>query len=344
MIELTSDATPVSRELAARGIEHRVLKHPGPLRSLEQAAEERGQRPEQVIRSIVFRTAAGEFVMVLVAGPAQIAWPALRAYLGQSRLTTASEEELLNVTGYTRGAVAPFALPSPMRVLVDRAVLEEEVVSMGSGVQGTTVVLRSVDMMAALPKAELGDFAAPRRVTKTGRASRLGTGVTMSEKRIRVVIVGIMLSLFLAAVESTVVATAMPTIVADLGGLAAYSWVFTAYMVTSTTTVPLYGKLSDLYGRRRLYFISMTIFLVGSVLSGLSQTMGQLIAFRALQGLGAGGVMPLAFTMIGGHAQPRAPGEDAGAVLGRVGRRVDHRPARGRFPRRPALVALGLLR
>src|SRR5512139_48123 len=120
----------------------------------------------------------------------------------------------------------------------------------------------------------------------------------MSEKRIRVVIVGIMLSLFLAAVESTVVATAMPTIVAELGGLASYSWVFSAYMLTATTTVPLYGKLSDLYGRRRLYFISMAIFLVGSALSGLSQSMGQLIAFRALQGLGAGGIMPLAFTMI----------------------------------------------
>lgn len=159
MIELPSDATPVSRELAARGIEHRVLKHPGPLRSLEQAAEERGQRPDQVIRSIVFRTAAGEFLMVLVAGPAQIAWPMLRAYLGQSRLTTASEEELVNVTGYTRGAVAPFGLPAPMRVLVDRAVLEQDVVSMGSGIQGTTVVLRSVDLIAALPIAEVGDFA-----------------------------------------------------------------------------------------------------------------------------------------------------------------------------------------
>lgn len=121
----------------------------------------------------------------------------------------------------------------------------------------------------------------------------------MSEKRTRVVIVGIMLSLFLAAVESTVVATAMPTIVAHLGGLSSYSWVFSAYMLTSTTTVPLYGKLSDLYGRRRLYFISMSLFLVGSILSGLSQTMGQLIFFRALQGLGAGGVMPLAFIMIG---------------------------------------------
>ncbi len=121
----------------------------------------------------------------------------------------------------------------------------------------------------------------------------------MSEKSVRVVIVGIMLSLFLAAVESTVVATAMPTIVSQLGGLSSYSWVFSAYMLTSTTTVPLYGKLSDLYGRRRLYFISMALFLVGSILSGLSQTMGQLIAFRALQGLGAGGVMPLAFIMIG---------------------------------------------
>ena len=121
----------------------------------------------------------------------------------------------------------------------------------------------------------------------------------MSDKRIRVVIVGIMLSLFLAAVESTVVATAMPTIVAQLGGLSSYSWVFSAYMLTSTTTVPLYGKLSDLYGRRRLYFISMTIFLVGSILSGVSQNMGQLIAFRALQGLGAGGLLPLTFIMIG---------------------------------------------
>jgi EmrB/QacA subfamily drug resistance transporter len=118
-------------------------------------------------------------------------------------------------------------------------------------------------------------------------------------KRVRVIIAGIMLSLFLAAVESTVVATAMPTIVAELGGLESYSWVFSAYMLTSTTMVPLYGKLSDLYGRRRLYFVAMALFLLGSVLSGLAQTMGQLIAFRALQGLGAGGLMPLAFIMIG---------------------------------------------
>jgi EmrB/QacA subfamily drug resistance transporter len=121
----------------------------------------------------------------------------------------------------------------------------------------------------------------------------------MSNKRIAVVLVGVMLSLFMAAIEATVIATAMPTIVGQLGGLAAYSWVFSAYMLTSTTTVPLYGKLSDLYGRRRIFFIAMTLFLVGSVLSGVAQSMDQLIAFRALQGLGAGGLMPLAFIIIG---------------------------------------------
>ena len=121
----------------------------------------------------------------------------------------------------------------------------------------------------------------------------------MSRKRVIVVTVGIMLSLFMAAVESTVVATAMPTIVSQLGGLAFYSWVFTAYMLTSTTTVPIYGKLSDILGRKPVFMVAMALFLVGSVLCGQSQNMGQLIAFRALQGLGAGGLMPLAFIMIG---------------------------------------------
>ena len=113
------------------------------------------------------------------------------------------------------------------------------------------------------------------------------------------VTVGVMLSLFMAAVESTVVATAMPTIVSELGGLALYSWVFTAYMLTSTTTVPIYGKLSDIFGRRPVFMVAMALFLTGSVLCGQSQNMGQLIAFRALQGLGAGGLMPLAFIIIG---------------------------------------------
>jgi len=108
-----------------------------------------------------------------------------------------------------------------------------------------------------------------------------------------------MLSLFLASMESTVVATAMPTIVGQLGGLQHYAWVFSAYMLASTTTVPLYGKLSDLYGRRRLYAAAMIFFLAGSVLCGRSGSMNQLIFARALQGLGAGGIMPLAFILIG---------------------------------------------
>ena len=108
-----------------------------------------------------------------------------------------------------------------------------------------------------------------------------------------------MLSLFLASMESTVVATAMPTIASELGGLEHYSWVFSAYMLASTTTVPLYGKLSDLYGRRRLYILAMAIFLTGSVLCGQAGTMTELVLARGLQGIGAGGIMPLAFIMIG---------------------------------------------
>ena len=121
----------------------------------------------------------------------------------------------------------------------------------------------------------------------------------MSRKRVVLVTAGIMLSLFLASMESTVVATAMPTIVGQLGGLEHYSWVFSAYMLASTTTVPLYGKLSDLYGRRTLYIIAMILFLMGSVLCGLAKDMTQLILARGLQGIGAGGIMPLAFILIG---------------------------------------------
>jgi EmrB/QacA subfamily drug resistance transporter len=108
-----------------------------------------------------------------------------------------------------------------------------------------------------------------------------------------------MLSLFLASMESTVVATAMPTIVGQLGGLEHYSWVFSAYMLASTTTVPLYGKLSDIYGRRKLYVFAMVLFLAGSVWCGWATSMTGLIFARALQGIGAGGIMPLAFILIG---------------------------------------------
>ncbi|MBI3913790.1 MAG: MFS transporter [Chloroflexi bacterium] len=121
----------------------------------------------------------------------------------------------------------------------------------------------------------------------------------MSHRQLHIVTAALMLSLFLASMEATVVATAMPTIVAELGGLSIYAWVFSAYMLASTTAVPIFGKLSDIYGRLRIYLISVALFLIGSTLCGLAQSMPQLIAFRVIQGLGAGGLLPLAFTIIG---------------------------------------------
>src|ERR671927_727554 len=121
----------------------------------------------------------------------------------------------------------------------------------------------------------------------------------MSSGRRWAVTVGVMTGMFLAALEATVVGTAMPTVIASLGGLSHYSWVFSAYLITSTVTVPVWGKLSDLYGRRLFFQLGIAVFLLGSILSGVSTSMAQLIAFRALQGLGAGALVPLGMTIIG---------------------------------------------
>ena len=152
------DSTLVTRALDQKGIPYRLFRHPGQVHSLEQAAADRGQRPEQVIRSLLFRLAKDEYAMVLVAGPAQVSWPALRKYLDQSRLTTASEAEVLAVTGYPLGAVSPLGLPSPVRILVDRGVLAEEEISIGSGVRNVTVILRRADLLKAIEPVEVGDF------------------------------------------------------------------------------------------------------------------------------------------------------------------------------------------
>lgn len=105
--------------------------------------------------------------------------------------------------------------------------------------------------------------------------------------------------MFIAAMEMTVVSTAMPTVVAELGGALHYSWVFSAYMLATTVTVPIYGKLADLYGRKPVMLVAMVIFLVASVACGQARTMTMLIAFRALQGIGAGGLQPIAITVVG---------------------------------------------
>jgi EmrB/QacA subfamily drug resistance transporter len=121
----------------------------------------------------------------------------------------------------------------------------------------------------------------------------------LSSRRRWVVTAGVMTGMFLAALEATVVSTAMPTVIASLGGLNHYSWVFSAYLITSTVTVPVWGKLSDLYGRRLFYQLGIAVFLLGSILSGMSTSMTQLIVFRAVQGLGAGALVPLGLTIIG---------------------------------------------
>src|SRR5438105_7625556 len=123
--------------------------------------------------------------------------------------------------------------------------------------------------------------------------------VVLTKGRRAAVTAGLLLGIFLAALEATVVSTAMPTVVSSLGGLDHYSWVFSAYLLTSTASVPLWGRLSDLYGRRRVYLTAIALFLAGSALAGLSQSMLQLVLFRAVQGLGAGGLIPLALTIIG---------------------------------------------
>ncbi|MGD9792601.1 MAG: MDR family MFS transporter [Acidimicrobiia bacterium] len=141
----------------------------------------------------------------------------------------------------------------------------------------------------------------------------------LSHRQILVVFSGLMLGMFLAALDQTIVATALPTIVGELGGLDHLSWVVTAYLLTSTASTPLYGKISDLYGRKVMFQTAIVVFLIGSALSGLSQNMGQLIGFRAVQGLGAGGLMAMALAIIGDIVSPRERGRYqgyTGAVFG----------------------------
>ena len=113
------------------------------------------------------------------------------------------------------------------------------------------------------------------------------------------VLAAVMLAMFVSAVEATIVTTAMPTIASDLGGFSRYSWIFSSYLLMSTVTVLIYGKLADLFGRKPIFFVGLTIFLIGSILCGFALSMEQLIVYRLLQGLGAGAVMPIASTIIG---------------------------------------------
>jgi Cys-tRNA(Pro)/Cys-tRNA(Cys) deacylase len=153
------NSTPVTRYLDEKGIPYRFFRHAGEVHSLEQAAQERGQKVEQIIRSILFRLSRGGFVMVLVPGEKQVSWHALRKFLGTSRISMATEAEVLQVTGFPRGAVSPFGTSQPLRILVDRTTLQEEEISIGSGVRHTTVIMQQKDFTRALGHVEVGDFA-----------------------------------------------------------------------------------------------------------------------------------------------------------------------------------------
>ena len=142
---------------------------------------------------------------------------------------------------------------------------------------------------------------------------------TYSHRQIMLIMSGLAMGLLLASLDQTIVSTALTTIAEDFHRVDLYSWVVTAYLLTSTASTPLYGKISDQFGRKRVFQVSILIFLAGSALSGLSQNMYQLIAFRALQGLGAGGLMTLAFAIIGDVIPPRERGRYQGyfgAVFG----------------------------
>src|SRR5580704_3863534 len=128
-----------------------------------------------------------------------------------------------------------------------------------------------------------------------------------------------MMGLLLGAMDQTIVATAGPTIISDLGGLNLYAWVFSAYILTQTVAMPIFGKLSDLYGRRRFFLLGLLIFMGGSILSGASQNIDELILFRAIQGLGGGAFFPIALSIAGVTFPPEQRGRITGifsAVFG----------------------------
>lgn len=146
---------PVSIALEKLNIPHRVFRHETPVDSFEKAARDRGQRPSQVVRTILFRVTEDEFALVLVAGPAQISWKKLRKILGRSRITMATDEEVFSVTGYKVGTVGPFGLAKQVKIMIEAGVLKEEEISIGSGMRDTAVILKSADLHLALNGAEV---------------------------------------------------------------------------------------------------------------------------------------------------------------------------------------------
>lgn len=150
MSDAETTIPPASAALNELGISHRVFVHTGLVHSLEQAAEERGQTPQQVVRSILFRLKKGEFALVLMAGPQQIDWGYLRDHFKRSRLTMARPDEVFEITGYHIGTVSPFGLPKPLPIIIDRSVLDQGEVSLGSGWRSTAIIMSVDDLLQAV--------------------------------------------------------------------------------------------------------------------------------------------------------------------------------------------------
>jgi Cys-tRNA(Pro)/Cys-tRNA(Cys) deacylase len=149
------DKPPASIALDQQGIPHRVFRHEKPVTSFEEAASARNQRPEQIVRSILFQVRSGEFVMVLMAGRDQVDWRKLRQLVKRSRVRMATEDEVLEVTGYRIGTVSPFGVKNQVRVLLDASVLREGEISIGSGVRNVAIIMKSADVYKALGEAEI---------------------------------------------------------------------------------------------------------------------------------------------------------------------------------------------
>ena len=156
-----TDKPPVSIALDELNIPHDVFTHTGPIHSIGQAAAERNQDVSQIVRSILFRLSEDEYAMVLVAGPNQISWKALRRYFRQSRLTMATPEEVLEVTGYEIGTVSPFGLKTQVPILVDESVFAQTAISLGSGKQNTAVLMTTKNLIKALGEFDTYRFTNP---------------------------------------------------------------------------------------------------------------------------------------------------------------------------------------
>lgn len=149
------ETPPASIALEKLNIPHTIFYHEGSVESYEQAAQQRNQHVGQVVKSILFRVRDGEFALVLVAGPQPISWKILRKVLGRSRISTATEEEVLEVTGYKVGMVSPFGVKNQVRVIIEANVLKEEIVSTGSGVRNTAIIIKTEDLRRVLKDAQV---------------------------------------------------------------------------------------------------------------------------------------------------------------------------------------------